>query len=58
MKIYKVPVVYQMCGFVEVMAESVTEAVLVALEAPLPDDPAYVEGTFEVVDTDMICEVK
>jgi len=56
MKIYKVPVVYQMCGFVEVMAESVTEAVLV--EAPLPDDPAYVEGTFEVVDTVMICEVK
>lgn len=44
MKNYKVPVVYQMCGFVEVMADSVTEAILVALEAPLPDDPAYVEG--------------
>jgi len=48
MKTYKVPVVWQMYGYVEVEAENVDEAVLIAEGAPLPDNGEYVEGSFEV----------
>jgi hypothetical protein len=48
MKTYKIPVVWQMYGYVEVQAESMVEATLVAMDAPLPDNGDYVEGSFEV----------
>jgi hypothetical protein len=44
MKTYRVPVVWQMYGYVEVQAE----AQYAALEAPLPEDGSYIEGSFEI----------
>ena len=48
MKTYRVPVVWQMYGYVEVQAESMAEATHVAMDAPLPIDGDYIEGSFEV----------
>jgi hypothetical protein len=48
MKTYKIPVVWQMHGYVEVEAESMSEAVNNAMDAPLPEDGSYIEGSFEV----------
>jgi len=50
MKTYKVPVVYQMYGYVYVHAESMDEAVdkVQNGDMPLPDTADYVEGSFEV----------
>ena len=52
MKTYKVPVVYQMYGYVEVEADSLSEAVEDVAsgggDMPLPEDASYVEGSFEV----------
>ena len=50
MKTFKIPVVWQMMGTVEVQAESLDEAVKKVLDdsTPLPDDGDYIEGSFEV----------
>ena len=48
MKTYRVPVVWQMYGYVEVQAESMSEAQREAMNAPLPIDGDYIEGSFEV----------
>jgi hypothetical protein len=48
MKTYKIPVVWQMIGHVEVQAESLIEAINEAMDAPLPEDGSYIEGSFEV----------
>ena len=51
MKTYKIPVVWQMYGYVEVQADSVAEAIHEAKGAPLPEDGSYIEGSFEVDDS-------
>ena len=51
MKTYRVPVVWQMYGYVEVEADNVSEAIHAAMAAPLPDDGSYIEGSFEVDDS-------
>jgi DNA polymerase elongation subunit (family B) len=50
MKTYKIPVVWQMMGTVEVQAESLDDAVEKVLDTsvPLPEDGEYIEGSFEV----------
>jgi hypothetical protein len=48
MKTYKIPVVWQMIGHVEVQADSLSEAIIDAEDAPLPEDGSYIEGSFEV----------
>jgi hypothetical protein len=50
MKTYKIPVVWQMMGTVEVQAESLDDAVGKVLDTsvPLPEDGEYIEGSFEV----------
>ena len=50
MKTYKIPVVWQMIGHVEVQAESLDDAVEKVLDTsvPLPEDGEYIEGSFEV----------
>lgn len=55
MKKYKVPVVFMSWGLVEVEAENkqdllkkLNDADFVNEEMPLPDDPEYVEDSFEV----------
>ena len=49
---FKIPVVYQSWGLVEVEAKSLQEAVKYAednlIELPLPDDPQYVEDSYEI----------
>jgi hypothetical protein len=58
MKTYKIPVVWQMYGYVEVEADSMVEATLVAMDAPLPDDGSYIEGSFEVDEAAIVDEVE
>ena len=58
MKTYKIPVVWQMYGYVEVEADSMSEATLVAMDAPLPDNGDYVEGSFEVDEAAIVDEVE
>lgn len=53
----KLPVTWELCGFVEVEAESIEEAVeyfkehTYAIETP--DDPEYVDGSFWLSDEDV-----
>jgi len=58
MKTYKIPVVWQMYGYVEVEAESMVEAINLAYDAPLPDDGSYIEGSFEVDEAVIVDEVE
>lgn len=52
MKTYKIPVVFQMFGYVEMEADSIEDAVKKVEnghgDVPLPVDADYVEGSFEV----------
>lgn len=52
MKKYKVPVVWQMYGYVTMEADSIDEAVKKVEnghgDQPLPVDGDYVEGSFEI----------
>ena len=50
MKTYKIGVVWQMYGYVEVEANSLEEAVKKVERArgELPEDASYVDGSFEV----------
>ena len=50
MKTYKIPVVWQMMGTVEVQAESLDDAVdkVLDTDVPLPEDGEYIEDSFEV----------
>lgn len=53
MKTWKIPVQYCMTGFVFIDANTLSEATDIAVTDPdvfLPDDPSYVDGTFEVVE--------
>ncbi len=58
MKTYKIPVVWQMHGYVEVEADSMSEAVNKAYDTPLPDDGSYIEGSFEVDEAGIVDEVE
>jgi len=57
MKTYKIGVVWQVYGYVEVEADSLTEAVLIAEDAPLPDNGEYIQGSFEVDHDGFVEEV-
>jgi hypothetical protein len=54
MKTYKIPVVWQMHGYVEVEADSMSGAIHEAQAAPLPDDGSYIEGSFEVDEAGIV----
>ena len=62
MKTYKIPVVWQMHGYVEVEAESMVEAVDKVQngngDMPLPDTADYVEGSFEVDHDGIVDEIE
>jgi hypothetical protein len=47
-KTFRIPVSYEMYGYVEVQATDLDDAIAQAEEAPLPTDPSYVEGSFRV----------
>ena len=50
MKIYKIGVVWQMYGTVEVEANNLEEAIhiLHSTDVPLPDNGEYIDGSFEI----------
>lgn len=56
MKTYKIPVVWQMYGVVRVEADSLEQAMELALEAKLPDGD-YIEGSFELDNEEIIKEM-
>ena len=47
-KLYRIPVEWAVTGTLLVEAESLSEALLEAEDAPLPEATDYIEGTFEV----------
>jgi hypothetical protein len=48
MKTYRIPVSWEVYGYVTIKAESLSEAVLQAEDAPLPEDASYIEASFRV----------
>lgn len=46
-RLYRIPCSWQMYGYYEVEAESLEEAIDMALDSSLPDG-SYVEGSFEI----------
>lgn len=51
MKTWKIPVTWEMCGIVEIKADTLEEAMSIAKYSPsvnLPDDDAYVDGSFDL----------
>ena len=47
-KLYRIPVEWAVTGTLLVEAESLSEALLEAQDAPLPEPEDYIEGTFEI----------
>ena len=47
-KKYRIPVIWEVMGYVEVKAVNIDEANELAMEAPLPEDSDYIEGSFNV----------
>lgn len=49
MRTYQIPVVWTVTEEMEIEAESLAEAIAIAEDAPLPSDPYYLEGTFQIL---------
>lgn len=47
-KTYKVPVSWSVYATMEIKASSLKEALSIAEDAPLPTDPEYLDGSFEI----------
>jgi hypothetical protein len=47
-KLYRIPVEWAVTGTLLVEAESLSEALIEAEDAPLPEATDYIEGTFEI----------
>ena len=47
-KLYRIPVEWAVTGTLLVEAESLSEALLEAEDAPLPEPEDFIEGTFEI----------
>ena len=47
-KLYRIPVEWAVTGTLLVEAESLSEALLEAEDAPLPEPKDYIDGTFEI----------
>ena len=62
MKTIKIPVSWTMCAYIEVEANSVEEAIEIALNHEhevgydLPDEGAYVDGSFEIESDESVVE--
>lgn len=55
-KEYIVPVTWEMCGFVKVVAESAEEAMANIAnndDSPIPDDSVYVDGSYHLSSDDV-----
>lgn len=53
MKIFKIPVSWEMAGIMRVEAEDLEEALLLVNHLPLPDDCSYLDGSFEVYEDEI-----
>jgi hypothetical protein len=53
---YIIPVTWSVCADMHIEAESLTEAIKIADDAPLPDSPEYSDGSFEII-TDLIGDI-
>lgn len=62
MKTWRIPVVYQMCGIVEIEADTLEKAIGIARDEddvlPLPDDPEYITGSWEVDHNGNVDEIR
>jgi hypothetical protein len=48
-KIFKIPCSWEVCSVMEVEANSLEEAIQIAIDdAPLPTDSEYIDGSFSV----------
>jgi hypothetical protein len=47
-KLYRIPVEWAVTGTLLVEAESLSEALIEAEDAPLPEPEDFIEGTFEI----------
>lgn len=56
MKKWKIPVMWEVCGYVYVDADTLEEAIETARDdegvIPLPDDNDYVDGSWRLSETD------
>ena len=54
MKTFKLPVTWEVCGIVEVEAESLEDAITKfdPDDHSLPEDASYVDSSFQLTDTD------
>jgi hypothetical protein len=55
MKIYEIPVTYEMIGTLKINAESLDDAVIIAESGtlPLPQDSRYIESSINVIMADV-----
>lgn len=57
MKTWKVPVTWEVCGFVEIEAKTLEEAIEFAKDdegvIPLPEESDYVDGSWRVTEEDV-----
>ena len=57
MKTWKVPVTWEVCGFVEIEAKTLEEAIELAKDdegvIPLPEESDYVDGSWRVTEEDV-----
>lgn len=57
MKIWRIPVCWSVCSTIEVEADSLAEAMHIAADPegkiPLPDDPHYIDGSWELSSEDI-----
>jgi hypothetical protein len=47
-KLYRIPVEWAVTGIMLVEAESLSDALIEAEDAPLPEAQDYIDGTFEI----------
>lgn len=61
MPIYKIPVSYEMCGLIEVEADSIKEAIEYAIEHAddydLPNEEHYIDGSWQTETDEEIVEL-
>ena len=57
MKTWKIPVTWEACGFVEIEAKTLEEAIEIARDdeevIPLPEESDYVDGSWRVTEEDV-----
>ena len=53
MKLFRIPVSWEMSAVMYVKAENLEDALLLVDHLPLPDDSSYLDGSFEVYEDEI-----